>query len=83
MGEKVVSSLPSLLETAEKLMPDTGFLDGGDLTIADTYMYTLLTGIKSGVLEYIPVDLCDKYEKLMALKKKVESIPAVKAYYKL
>lgn len=75
------NSLPFMLSNLNKLLPETGFIAGGSVTIGDIYAYSAIRYLKHIGLEHISKDIVDKYENLMALCEKIEAFPAVKEHY--
>ena len=78
--------LPEALGRLDKLCVKSGYLAGGNITIADIVTYCRVRYFRNGGIDGnqgIPKDICEGHPNLVALCKKIEEIPAVKAHYKL
>jgi len=74
---------PDALARVDKLIPQTGFINGGKVTIADMLLHAHMRRLESGLMDLIPVDVASGYVNLQAHWKRFREIPEVKAYYKL
>ncbi|CAK4731484.1 unnamed protein product [Aphanomyces euteiches] len=75
------NKLPEMLTMLEScLVASKGpwFLDS--ISLADLSIYNTVTMFKSGWLDHIPTDLCDKFTKIMAVFDAVSKHPNVIAY---
>ncbi|KAG9399179.1 hypothetical protein AC1031_012140 [Aphanomyces cochlioides] len=75
------TKLPEMLTILEsRLVASNGpwFLDS--ISLADLSIYNTVTMFKSGWLDDIPTDLCDKFNKIMAVYDAVSKHPNVIAY---
>jgi glutathione S-transferase len=80
----VEGPIPSfLIALARQLEQHGGVYFAGDrLSVADLKVFTLIRHLRSGVLDYVPTDLPDRFApKLMEHYERVKSDPRVAAYY--
>ena len=77
--EYVENIFPHWAALAEKLLESngTGFFVGDSLTIADVKWYTFLALHKSGLMEGVPIDIFQNFEKLTTLFETVNSLDKV------
>eukprot|EP01060_Flectonema_neradi_P032962 TRINITY_DN5385_c0_g1_i1.p1 TRINITY_DN5385_c0_g1~~TRINITY_DN5385_c0_g1_i1.p1 ORF type:complete len:219 (+),score=48.50 TRINITY_DN5385_c0_g1_i1:48-704(+) len=73
---KWISYVDSLLGKSR-----SGFAVGDHLTIADLATFCWYQPLKSGFFDGLPVSCFDEFKNIEAHKRKIASIPAVKAYY--
>ena len=57
------------------------FLLGGEPTIADLSVYSMVSWITSGSLDHVPTNLCEEYRKLMAIYYGILNHPKVKEWH--
>eukprot|EP00178_Gracilaria_changii_P015130 TRINITY_DN423_c1_g4_i1.p4 TRINITY_DN423_c1_g4~~TRINITY_DN423_c1_g4_i1.p4 ORF type:complete len:214 (-),score=46.14 TRINITY_DN423_c1_g4_i1:3507-4148(-) len=79
---EAVPRYAAALEKRLELFGDGVYAVGGQISIADIVVTCFINGIKSGVFDFVPVDLFDEYSKLSAIHKAVMELPAVVEWYK-
>lgn len=80
----VADALPNLLGGLEKILKSNGneFFVNGRLTVADMRVADLTHWFKSGMLDYIPLDLVDRFApSLIKHMDMIKNEPRIKAYY--
>lgn len=55
---------------------------GGEVSVADMGIFSMMTQFKCGVLDYVPVDLLDSYPRTLGIYDAVNDIPEVVEWYK-
>lgn len=78
----VKRSVPDSLRRLDEIVPNTGFLDGGKVTIADIQVYCHIRILQSNWMP-IPTEICDKYKNLMSIKEKFENMKIVRNHFGL
>jgi glutathione S-transferase len=76
--------IPSFLTALAARLEQHGgrYFAGDRLSVADLKVFTLMRHLRSGVLDYLPTDLPDRFApKLMDHYERVKSDPRVAAYY--
>ncbi|KAF0719927.1 Aste57867_683 [Aphanomyces stellatus] len=80
--EQAATKLPEMFCLLEARLGVTSsgpwFLDS--ISQADLAVYTMVGVFKSGLLDGIPLDICDKYNKIMAIFNAVHTHPKVAAW---
>jgi glutathione S-transferase len=77
-------TLPWYFNVLEKRLEDVmkgDFLLGDEPTIADLSVYSMVSWIASGSLDYVPTNLCEGYPKMMAIYNGISNHPKVKEWY--
>jgi len=76
--------IPFYLTRLQQRLENHGgrYFAADQLTVADLKVFMLIRQLKSGVLDYVPTDLPDRFApKLVAHYERVKNDPGVKAYY--
>lgn len=55
---------------------------GGKLSVADLGIHTVFVNMRCGILDHVPTDVLDGYERMKAIHEAVEKIPEVVEWYK-
>ena len=79
-GEFVKSIVPRFMGGLDRLASkasDGSFICGDKMTIADLTLYYSIWNIKSGIVDYVPTDIFDKYTRLMSSYNAVLEHPKV------
>ena len=72
--------LPEKLSYLESLLSPSGFFVGDAMTIADLHVYVLLNWLGMETLDGVPKSVVTKHEKLTAFVKRMDAMPAIKAW---
>jgi len=76
--------LAQSIEKLEKFVLNTGtegFAVGNQLSLADVYLFHVISWIGSGFYDGIPADFADKFARIKSIRKNVGSNKTVAAYY--
>ncbi len=72
--------LPTWATNMEKQIQGP-FVGGEKIGVADIKLYMIVGWIKKGILDHMPTDVFDRFEKLEAVYQGVKNHPAVVAWY--
>lgn len=77
--------VPRFIGGLEKRLAEFGegpFAVNGKLSVADLVVTCVVNSYLSGVYDYVPLDILEKYTKVMAIHKAVMELPKVMEWYK-
>ncbi|PXF40466.1 Glutathione S-transferase S1 [Gracilariopsis chorda] len=82
--ELVEMHLPRFIGGLEKRLAEFGdgpFAVNGKLSVADLVVTCVVNSYLSGVYDYVPLDILEKYPKVLAIHKAVMELPKVVEWY--